>query len=66
VNARIRRAVKARGHLPNEQAALKCVHTAIMSLDPTGKGQARWTMRWKTAPNAFDTAFDGRLSAARQ
>jgi hypothetical protein len=43
-----------------------CVYTAIMSLDPTGKGQARWTMRWKTALNAFDITFDGRLSAARQ
>jgi transposase-like protein len=38
VNARIRRAVKARGHFPNEQSALKCVYMAIMSLDPTGKG----------------------------
>ncbi|WP_260419894.1 IS256 family transposase [Streptomyces sp. AK010] len=66
VNARIRRAVKARGDFPNEQAALKCVYMAITSLDPTGKGQARWTMRWKTAPNAFDITFDGRLSAARQ
>ncbi|EST33778.1 hypothetical protein M878_12085 [Streptomyces roseochromogenus subsp. oscitans DS 12.976] len=66
VNARIRRAVKARGHFPNEQAALKCVYMAITSLDPTGKGQARWTMRWKTALNAFDITFDGRLSAARQ
>ena len=65
VNARIRRAVKARGHFPNEQAALKCVYMAIMSLDPTGKGQARWTSRWKTALNAFDITFDGRLSAAR-
>lgn len=27
VNARIRKAVKARGHFPNEQAALKCVCT---------------------------------------
>ncbi|GHH95764.1 hypothetical protein GCM10017779_62210 [Streptomyces capillispiralis] len=27
-----------RGHFPNEQAALKCVCTALMSLDPTGKG----------------------------
>ena len=36
VNARIRRAVKAEGHFPNEQAALKCVYMAIMSLDPTG------------------------------
>ncbi|GAA2641013.1 IS256 family transposase [Streptomyces axinellae] len=66
VNARIRRAVKARGHFPNEQAALECVYMAIMSPDPTGKGQARWTMRWKTALNAFDITFDGRLSAARR
>ncbi|MEU0940923.1 IS256 family transposase [Embleya sp. NPDC005971] len=65
VNARIRRAVKARGHFPSEQAALKCVYMAIMSLDPTGKGRKRWTMRWKAALNAFDIAFDGRLSAAR-
>lgn len=44
VNARILRAVKARDHFPNEQAALKCVYMTTMSLDPTGKGQARWTM----------------------
>ena len=37
-----------------------------MSLDPTGKGRKRWTMRWKAALNAFDITFDGRLSAARQ
>lgn len=66
VNARIRRAVRARGHFPNEQAALKCVYMAIMSRDPTGKGRARWTMRWKTAPNAFDITFDGRLSVAHR
>ncbi len=66
VNARIRRAVKARGHFPNEQAALKCAYMAITSLDPTGKDHACWTMRWKTALNAFDITFDGSLSAARQ
>jgi transposase-like protein len=65
VNARIRRAVKARGHFPNEAAALKCVYMAIMSLDPTGQGRKRWSMRWKPALNAFDIAFDGRLSAGR-
>ncbi|WNF28790.1 IS256 family transposase [Streptomyces sp. C11-1] len=48
------------------ETVLKCVYMAIMSLDPTGKGQARWTMRWRTALNAFDITFDGRLSAARQ
>ena len=61
VNARIRRAVKARGHFPNEQAALKCVYMAIMSLDPTGKGRARWAMRWKPALNAFAITFPGRI-----
>lgn len=66
VNARIRRAVKARGHFPNDQAALKCVYLAIMSLDPTGTGRKRWTMRWKAALNAFDIAFDGRLAAGRK
>jgi transposase-like protein len=49
VNARIRRAVRARGHFPNEAAALKCVYLAVMSLDPTGQGRRRWTMRWKPA-----------------
>ena len=63
VNARIRKAVKARGHFPNEQAALKCVYMAVMALDPTGKGRARWTQRWKSALNAFDITFNGRLSA---
>jgi putative transposase len=66
INARIRKAVRARGHFPNEQAALKCVYLAVMSLDPTGKGQKRWITRWKPALNAFEVAFEGRLSAARK
>ena len=65
INARLRRAVNARGHFPTEQAALKCLYLALMSLDPTGKGRLRWTNRWKAALNAFDIAFDGRLSAGR-
>lgn len=65
INARIRRAVNARGHFPTEQAALKCVYLAIMSLDPTGKGRKRWSNRWKAALNAFEITFDGRLSAGR-
>jgi len=66
VNARIRRAVRARGHFPNESAALKCVYLAVMSLDPTGQGRRRWTMRWKPALNAFEMTFEGRLSAGRK
>jgi transposase-like protein len=66
INARIRRAVNARGHFPTEQAALKCVYLAIMSLDPTGTGRKRWSNRWKKALNAFEITFDGRLSAGRK
>ncbi len=66
INARLRRAVNARGHFPTEQAALKCLYLTIMSLDPTGRGRQRWTNRWKAALNAFDITFDGRLSAGRK
>ncbi|CAM4398504.1 IS256 family transposase [Nocardiopsis rhodophaea] len=66
INARIRRAVKARGHFPSEQAALKCVYLALMSLDPKGTGRAKWSARWKKALNAFDLAFDGRLTATHR
>ncbi|WP_433304237.1 IS256 family transposase [Actinoplanes sp. CA-030573] len=62
VNARIRRAVRARGHFPNEQAALKCVYLAIMSVDPSGTGRRRWAIRWKPALNAFEMTFKGRLN----
>src|SRR3569833_1541628 len=61
VNARIRRAVKARGHFPNEQAALKCVYMSVMSLDPTGTGRNCWTMRWKPVLNVFVFVFVGCL-----
>jgi putative transposase len=61
VNARIRRAVRARGHFPTEQAALKCVYMALMSLDPTGVGRQRWSNRWKAALNAFTLAFPERI-----
>ncbi len=66
INARIRKAVRGRGHFPTDQAALKCVYLAVMSLDPTGTGRKRWTMRWKAALQAFAITFDGRLAAGRR
>ena len=61
INARYRRAVKARGHFPTEQAALKCLYLVTRSLDPTGKGRAKWAVRWKPALNAFAITFAGRI-----
>ena len=64
LNARYRRAIKARGHFPTEQAALKCLYLVTRSLDPTGTGRTRWTMRWKPALNAFAVTFADRFPAA--
>ena len=62
LNARYRRAIRARGHFPTEQAALKCLYLVTRSLDPTGRGKARWAMRWKPALNAFAITFNGRIT----
>jgi putative transposase len=64
LNARYRRAVKARGHFPTELAALKCLYLVTRSLDPTGTGRTRWAMRWKPALNAFAITFGDRFPAA--
>jgi putative transposase len=64
LNARYRRAIKARGHFPTEQAALKCLYLVTRSLDPTGTGRTKWAMRWKPALNAFAITFGDRFPAA--
>jgi len=64
LNARFRRAVRARGHFPNEQAAMKTLYLVTRSLDPKGTGQTRWATRWKPALNAFAITFADRIPAA--
>lgn len=64
LNARYRRAIRARGHFPTEQAAMKCLYLVTRSLDPTGTGRARWTMRWKPVLDAFAITFGDRWPAA--
>jgi putative transposase len=61
LHARFRRSVRARGHFPNEQAALKCLYLTVRSLDPTGRGRARWINRWQAALNAFAVTFEDRI-----
>lgn len=61
LHARMRRATRARGHFPTEQAALKRLYMVVRSLDPTGTGRRRWTRRWKAALNAFAITFEGRI-----
>ena len=40
---------------------MKCLYLAVRSLDPTGRGQQRWSNRWKPALNAFAITFEGRI-----
>jgi putative transposase len=64
LNARYRRAVKAHGHFPTEQAAIKCLYLVTRSLDPTGTGRTRRAMRWKPALNAFAITLGDGFPAA--
>jgi len=64
LNARYRRAVTVKGHIPTQQAALKTLYLVTRGMDPKGTGQARWTMRWKPALNAFAVTFADRMPAA--
>lgn len=66
LNARYRRAVRARGHFPNEQAALKTLYLVTRSLDPKGTGQTKWAVRWKPALNALAITFADRMPAAEE
>jgi putative transposase len=61
LHARFRRSIRARGHFPTEQAAVKCLYLTIRSLDPRGRGRTRWSNRWKPALNAFAVTFEGRI-----
>ena len=40
------------------------LYLATRGMDPKGTGQARWTMRWKPALNAFAVTFADRMPAA--
>jgi putative transposase len=44
--------------------ALKCLYLVTRSLDPTGTGRTRWTMRWKPVIDAFAITFSDRWPGA--
>jgi putative transposase len=55
INARLRRAVNARSHFPTEQATLRCLYLAVMSLDPD-----------RPRPPAVDQPVEGRHERLRR
>jgi transposase-like protein len=66
LNARFRRAVRHRGHFPNEQAALK-----VLYLIATQRPQNRETLRgkisgWKNILNALIVHYGDRITATNR
>src|SRR5512143_2727490 len=61
LNSRFRKGIDARGHFPNEQAAMKVLYLAVRSLDPRGTGQVRWMIRWKPILNVLAVSFHHRM-----
>ena len=62
LNRSLRKAVKARGHFPSDEAATKLLYLAIRNLT------AKWKMpprEWTMAMNQFAILFDDRLQAVR-
>ena len=60
LNSTLRKAVKARGHFPGDQAATKLLYLAIKNLTAKWKKTPR---EWTMAMNQFAILFDDRLKA---
>lgn len=60
LNFTLRKVTKARGHFPNDEAALKLVYLAIRNLE---KKWTRQPQYWNLALNQFAIMFAGRLPA---
>lgn len=60
MNRNLRKALKNRGHMPNEQAALKLLYLALRH---ERKGMVRRARYWNRALNQFAIHFEGRLPA---
>jgi hypothetical protein len=57
---------EAAGHGRCRISGTHSLYLVTRSLDPTGKGRARWAMRWKPALNAFAITFDGRIVPSKR
>jgi putative transposase len=58
LNFQLRKVTKAKGHFPNDEAAIKMLFLALRNV------QKKWTMAphfWRAALNQFAIYFEGRL-----
>lgn len=58
LNRQLRKVLKTRGHMPNEQAALKLLYMAVQNAQKNWGGRDR---RWNNALLQFAIYFEGRI-----
>jgi putative transposase len=58
LNRQLRKVLKTRGHMPNEQAALKLLYMAVLNAQKNWGGRDR---RWNAALLQFAIHFEGRI-----
>lgn len=58
LNRQLRKVLKIRGHMPNEQAALKLLYMAVRNAQKNWGGRDK---RWNTALLQFAIYFEGRI-----
>jgi putative transposase len=65
LNARFRRAVRHRGHFPNEQAAMKVLYLVATTRKANRENMTGRIHNWKQALNALAIHYGDRLNAAQ-
>ena len=63
LNARFRRAVRHRGHFPNEQSALKVLYLVATTKRPNRENLVGQTNGWKHILNALTIHYGDRVTA---
>ena len=63
LNARFRRAVRHRGHFPNEQAAMKVLYLVAIQRRPNHENLTGKTNGWKHILNALTIHYGDRIAA---
>jgi putative transposase len=64
LNARFRRAVRHRGHFPNEQSAMKVLYLVAAAHRPNRANMTGKTNGWKHILNALSVHYGDRITAA--
>jgi len=60
LNFQLRKIIRAKGHFPSDEAAIKLLYLALRNVEKKWKGAPIY---WKQALNQFAIHFEGRLPA---